>query len=347
MSRTVSRSAREIAEFLSARIDGSPDVSISGVAGPDGARASDLIYADSLRYAERAARSAAVCVLCTAEMSLTGKTRILVENPKLAFAKVAAWLLAPAAVSSGVHPTAIIAGTARIGPEASVGPYAIVEEGATIGARAQIGAHCVIGAGARVGEACVLYPRVTLYVGVTLGDRVVVHSGTVIGSDGFGYVYGEGRQWKFPQLGSVEVADDVEIGANSTVDRGSLGVTRIAAGVKIDNLVQIAHNVTIGEHTVIAAQTGISGSSNVGHHAVIAGQVGIADGCTIEDEAVCGAQAGIPSGKTIRKGQVVWGTPARPLDKFKEQYACYGRLPDLFTRVRELEEKMKAMQGGK
>jgi UDP-3-O-[3-hydroxymyristoyl] glucosamine N-acyltransferase len=170
---------------------------------------------------------------------------------------------------------------------------------------------------------------------------VEVHSGAVIGSDGFGYVFGhasgEDRYWKFPQVGRIEIADDVEIGANTTIDRGSLETTQIAAGVKIDNLVQVAHNVRIGEHTVIAAQTGISGSSTIGKRAIIGGQVGIADHCKLEDGAIAGAQAGIPTGKTIRSGQIVWGTPARPLEKFKEQYAWFARLPELAERVRKLE----------
>lgn len=336
----MSRTAGEVANYLRAVLDGDPAARITAVANPEQARAEDLIYVDSARHAPRAAQSAAACVLCTAEASLPDKSRIIVENPKLAFAKVAMWLLPPPGVASGVHPTAVIAATARLAPDASVGPYVVIEDGAEIGVRAQIGAFCFVGADSHIGEGCILFPRVTLYAGARLGNRVIVHSGTVIGSDGFGYVPGEGRQWKFPQIGGVEIADDVEIGANTTVDRGSLGTTRIGAGVKIDNLVQIAHNVEIGEHSVIAAQTGISGSSVVGKNAVIGGQVGIADHCTVEDGAICGAQAGVPTGKTIRSGQVVWGTPARPLEKFKEQYGWLARLPGLAARLRRIEDKV-------
>jgi UDP-3-O-[3-hydroxymyristoyl] glucosamine N-acyltransferase len=181
---------------------------------------------------------------------------------------------------------------------------------------------------------------VTLYPSARIGNRVEIHAGTVIGADGFGYVYGDGRYWKFPQVGIVEIADDVEIGANATIDRGSLDDTRIAAGVKLDNLVHVGHNVQIGAHTVIAAQTGISGSSSVGHHVVIGGQVGIADHCILEDRAIAGAQAGIPTGKTIRAGQTVWGTPAREIGKFKEAYAWYARLPELGARIKEIERKI-------
>ncbi len=335
----MSRTAREIAEYLGATLDGAPKAAVAGFASPERARPEDLIYVASPMHAERAARSAADCVLCTADVELPGKTRIVTANPKLAFARVAAWLLPRPRIAMGIHPTASVAFTARVAPDASVGPFAVIEDGADIGARSQIGAFCFVGAGARIGEDGLLYPRVTLYAGARLGNRVVVHAGAVIGSDGFGYVSGDGRHWRFPQVGALEIGDDVEIGANSTMDRGALELTRIGAGCKLDNLVHIAHNVLIGEHTVIAAQTGISGSSRVGSHATIAGQVGIADHCTIEDGAVCGAQAGIPSGKTIRKGQVVWGTPARPLDKFKEAYAWFARLPELAARLRKLEEK--------
>jgi UDP-3-O-[3-hydroxymyristoyl] glucosamine N-acyltransferase len=220
-----------------------------------------------------------------------------------------------------------------------VGPYAVIEESVKIGEGTEIGAFSFIGRDAQLGAHCRLHPRVTLYAGVWLGDRVILHSGAVIGSDGFGYVAEEGKRLKFPQVGRVRIGNDVEIGANTTIDRGSLDRTDISAGVKIDNLVHVAHNVQIGENTVIAAQTGISGSVVIGRDVVFGGQVGVADHCRIEDCAVIGAQAGIPSGKTIRSGQIVWGTPARPLQKFKEQFAWWGRLPKLAERVAKLEQR--------
>jgi UDP-3-O-[3-hydroxymyristoyl] glucosamine N-acyltransferase len=196
-----------------------------------------------------------------------------------------------------------------------------------------------LGRGARVGQDCRLHPRVTLYAGARLGNGVEVHSGAVIGGDGFGYVFAEGQHCKFPQIGSVEIGDDVEIGCNSTIDRGSLEATQIATGVKIDNLVQVAHNVRIGRNSVLAAQVGVSGSCTIGAQVLIGGQVGIAPHCTLEDDAIIGAQAGIPSGKTIRRGQTVWGTPARPFARFKEQYGWLSRLPELAERVRKLEQE--------
>ena len=238
-----------------------------------------------------------------------------------------------------IHPTAVISPDAKIAADAFIGPHVVVEQDAEIGAGTMVEAFCFVGRNSRIGENCRLHPRVTLYAGIRLGDRVEIHSGAVIGADGFGYVFGEGHHLKFPQIGAVEIADDVEIGANSTIDCGSLDDTCVGRGVKIDNLVQIAHNVRIGEHSVIAAQTGVSGSSTLGQRVVAGGQVGIADHCSIQDGAVLGAQAGIPTGKIIRTGQTVWGTPARPLRKFKEQYAWVARLPELADRVRRLEDK--------
>jgi len=335
----MTRTARELAQFLGATVEGDSDALVERVASPESARPADLIYVDSPKHLDRASRSAARCAVVALEADLPGKTLLRAANPKLAFAKAAAWLLPPARIAQGVHPTAVVAASARLARDAAVGPYAVIEEAVEIGGGTEIGAFCFLGAGSRVGEECRLYPRVALYAGSQIGNRVVIHSGTVVGSDGFGYVYGEGRYWKFPQAGTVVIEDDVEIGSNTSIDRGALDATHIGTGTKIDNLVQVAHNVRIGVHTVVAAQTGISGSSTVGNHVVVGGQVGIADHCRIEDGAILGAQAGIPTGKIIRGGQTVWGTPARPLDRFKEQYVWHARLPELAERVRKLEEK--------
>lgn len=336
----MSRTAAELAKHLGANILGDGTVPISGVAGPEDASAEDLVYVESPKHLDRVAKSQAMCLLAVPGTSIRGKTVIETPTPKLAFAKAAAWLLPPRVPAAGVHATAVIAANAKIAKTATIGPYVVIEENAEIGENSWIEAFCFVGAGARVGQGCRLHPRVTLYAGAKLRDRIEVHSGTVIGGDGFGYVFGEGRHWKFPQVGGVEVANDVEIGCNTTIDRGSLGTTRIGAGTKIDNLVQVAHNVNVGEHTVLVAQTGVSGSATIGKYVVVAGQVGLADHTTVEDQAVIGAQAGVPSGKTIRAGQVVWGTPARPLKKFKEQYAHLSQLPELARRVRALEKRV-------
>ncbi len=337
--------AKDLAEAIGATVEGDASVELTGVAAPERAASGDLIFVDSGKHTARAEASTAKCVVLPQGLTVAGKTVLRAENAKVAFAKAAAFLREVSIIANGIHPTALIAPPAKIAPSASIGPYTVIGEDAHIGEHTQIGAHCVIGAGSWVGDNCRIHPRVTLYANMRIGNRVEIHAGVVVGADGFGYAYGEGRHWKFPQVGIVEIGDDVEIGANATVDRGSLDDTRIAEGVKIDNLVHVGHNVQIGAHTVIAAQTGISGSSVLGHHVIVGGQVGIADHCTLEDNSIAGAQAGIPTGKTIRSGQVVWGTPARPLDKFKEQYAWFARLPELGARIKRLEGELEAELG--
>lgn len=335
----MNHTAGELARYLGAKLSGDANAIVSNIASPERAHATDLIYLASRQHRDRAEASAALCLLVLPGLAFSGKTVLEVADPKFSFAKAAALILQKLTVPVSVHSTAIIAPDAHLAADVTVGPYVVIEDGVTIGAGTSIGAFCFIGRGAAIGERCELHPRVTLYAGAQLGNRIEVHSGAVIGSDGFGYVFGEGRHWKFPQIGGVEIADDVEIGANTAIDRGSLETTQISRGVKIDNLVQIAHNVQIGEHSILAAQTGVSGSSTLGKGVVVGGQVGIADHCTLEDGAIAGAQAGIPTGKTIRRGQTVWGTPARPLEKFKQQYAWFARLPALAQRVRNLERQ--------
>jgi UDP-3-O-[3-hydroxymyristoyl] glucosamine N-acyltransferase len=341
----MSRTAGELAHYLGAKIEGDPLLPISGVASPEQADPTDVIYLDSPRHRSRLASSKAVCVLAQPGVRIEGKTILESVKPKLAFAKTAEWLMPRRAAREATHPTAVVGANVRFGPNVTVGPHVVIEDDAQIGQGTRIEAFCFVGRGAQVGENCRLHPRVTLYPGALLGNRVEVHSGVVIGGDGFGYVLGDGRQWKFPQIGGVAIGDDVEIGCNTTIDRGSLGETRIGKGVKIDNLVQIAHNVRIGEHSVIAAQTGISGSSALGSRTSIGGQAGIGDHAVIEDDANVGGQAGVLVGKTIRRGQTVWGTPARPLKKFKEHYVWSAQLPqllpELIERIRKLEERDK------
>jgi UDP-3-O-[3-hydroxymyristoyl] glucosamine N-acyltransferase len=335
----MTRTARELAEAIDAKLEGDATVEIRGVAAPERAGPHDLIYVEAAKQAERAAASVVLCVIAGEGVSLSGKTILRHKQPKFAFAKAAALLLERAPIASGVHQTAIIAPLTRLSPGVSIGAYAVVGEDVHVGSGTQIGAHAVIGAGCWIGEDCRIHPRVTLYAGVRVGHRVEIHSGAVIGADGFGYAFGEGRYWKFPQTGIVEIGDDVEIGANTTIDRGSLDDTRIGNGVKLDNLVQIGHNCHIGAHTVMASQVGFSGSCVIGRNVLIGGQAGFGERCRLEDGAVIGGQSGVLGGKTIRSGQTVWGTPARALDKFKEQFAWQSRLPELAERIKKLEEK--------
>jgi UDP-3-O-[3-hydroxymyristoyl] glucosamine N-acyltransferase len=331
--------ALELGKAIDARVEGHAALEIGGVAAPEHAGAKDLIYVEAEKHAERAAASAAHCVIAADGIALPGKTVLRSANPKVAFAKAAMLLLERAPIATGIHATAILPPLARIGANVGIGPYAVIGEDVHVGDGTQIGAHCVIGAGSWIGENCRIHPRVTLYAGVRVGHCAEIHAGAVLGADGFGYAFDGERYWKFPQAGLVEIADGVEIGANTTIDRGSLDDTRLGEGVKLDNLVHVGHNVQIGAHTVIAAQTGISGSSKIGHHVVVGGQVGIADHCTLEEGSIAGAQAGIPTGKIIRKGQTVWGTPARPLEQFKEAYFWFARLPELAERVKKLENR--------
>lgn len=330
----------EVARWLGGKVEGDGDREITGVAGLEGAGPQDLTFAEDERALERAGRSRAGCILVPNGPPLAGQTTITVDHPKLAFIRVAETLRPPSPPAPGIHPTAVISPSARLAASACVGPCAVVEAGAVVGERTRLGAGVFLGEGVEVGSDSVLYPRVTVYPGARVGNRVILHAGVVVGSDGFGYVFAEGRHHKFPQLGGVIIEDDVEIGSNSTVDRGSLGTTRIGEGTKIDNLVQVAHNVTIGRHAVIAAQTGISGSVTIGDYVVLGGQVGVADHVRVGDRVVVGAQAGIPTGKALHKATTYWGTPARPLAEFKKMYAHLSRLPALAEKVRELSRRI-------
>ena len=331
--------ARQVAEKIAAMVEGDGAFELTGVAAPERAGKKDLIYVQATKHLARAAASEARCVVAKSGLELPGKVILRSEQPKVAFAKAAMLLVERAPIATGVHPTAIVAALARLGENVGVGPYAVIGEDVHVGEGTQIGAHAVIGAGCWIGAHCRIHPHVTIYAGVRVGNGVEIHSGAVLGGDGFGYAFDGQRYWKFPQAGIVEVGEDAEIGANVTIDRGSLDDTRIAEGVKLDNLVHVGHNVKIGAHTVIAAQTGISGSCDLGHHVVIGGQAGFGEHCTVEDGVVIGGQSGILNGKTVQRGQVVWGTPARPLAKFKEAYGWFARLPELGERVRKLEKR--------
>ena len=335
----MTRTAGELANYLGASVAGDASVPLAGVATPEKARPTDLIYVDSAKYADRATQSSARCVLARRGTPIPGKTFIESPEPKLAFAKAAAWLLPAPTRLPVIHATAVVPAGVRLGANVSIGAYVVIEEEAQVGANTVIEPFCFIGPGAHIGDNCWLHPRVTLYAGVRIGNRVELHAGATVGSDGFGYVFGQGRHWKFPQIGGMEIGDDVEIGAGSTIDRGSLESTVIGNGAKIDNLVHIAHNVRVGARTLILAQAGISGSCVIGDDVIVGGQVGMGDHVTLEHGARVASGAGILTGKTIRAGHTMWGTPARPLEKFKEQYAWLSRLPELGRRLRKLEER--------
>jgi UDP-3-O-[3-hydroxymyristoyl] glucosamine N-acyltransferase len=341
------RTVAELAALVGGRAVGDAGAYVRRVSSIEAAGEGDLAFVEDekLFEAARACRASCVIVPEGAAGKLEGFGGVIVEaaRPKLAFALAAEALHPPQKLTGHVHPTAAVAEGVHLGAGVYVGAGAVVGEGARLGEGSQVHPNCVIGRGVTVGRDCVLRPNVVLYEGVTLGDRVVLHAGVVVGADGFGYVRdAAGVYHKFPQVGSVLIEDDVEVGANSCIDRGALGTTRIGKGSKIDNLVQVGHNVEIGERVVIAAQTGISGSTVIESDAVIGGQVGFGDHARVLSGAVIGSQAGVLPGKIVRPG-VWWGTPVQPLEEYKRLNALWGRLPRMREEIQELKRQLKEL----
>jgi UDP-3-O-[3-hydroxymyristoyl] glucosamine N-acyltransferase len=322
----------ELAQKLDLQLLASDDsVTISGIASLESAGPSDLVFVEHSSLLEQALASRAGAIIAAdfASASPVAKPLLIAKHPRLAFSRAGALLSEPPDHSLGVHPTAIVHPNARLGLGVSVGAQAVIGDSVTIGPRTRIGAHVCIASHVSIGSACTLAPHVSIYSHTAIGDHVMIHAGAVLGSDGFGFVRNDatGRYEKFPQVGRLEIGNDVEIGANCTIDRGALDATMIGSGVKLDNLVHIGHNVRIGTDVVIAAQTGISGSSVIGDKCIIGGQVGIADHVTIESGVILGAQCGVPSGKVIRgAGVVYWGTPARPIRQHLKELAILARM---------------------
>lgn len=338
------RTVAELAALVSGRVVGDGEAVVTRVSSTEGAGAGDIAFVEEEKFVERARECRASCVIMPEGTRLEGARSVIeVKRPKLAFALIAEVLHAPRRREASVHPTASVASSAKLGEGVYVGAGVVVGEETTVGAGTQILPGAVIGERVTVGRECVLHPNVVLYDGVTLGDRVRLHAGVVVGADGFGYVRDEtGVYHKFPQIGSVVIEDDVEIGVNSCVDRGALGVTRVGRGAKIDNLVQVGHNVEIGERVVIAAQTGISGSTVIESDAIIGGQVGFGDHARVLSGAVIGSQAGVLPGKIVRPG-VWWGTPIQPLEEYKRLNALWGRLPRMREEIAELKRQVREL----
>jgi UDP-3-O-[3-hydroxymyristoyl] glucosamine N-acyltransferase len=327
----MNRRLKEIAEAVDARLLGDDDLEVTNIASIESAKSGDLVFVEDERSLARALQSEATAVIAGdfAANRTNQKPLLISEQPRLSFARAAHLFADNRRLEHGTHWTAVVDETAIIGTNVRIEEWVIVKAGVSIGEGTQVGAGCFLGDNVKVGRQCVLYPNVTIYPGTAIGDRAIVHAGAVLGSDGFGYVRDQktGRCEKFPQIGRLQIEDDVEIGANTTIDRGALDATRIGRGTKIDNLVHVGHNVQIGEDVVIAAQTGLSGSAVVENNVIIGGQVGIADHVRIENGAILGAQSGIPSKKIIRgKGIVFWGTPARPIKEYLKELAVLARL---------------------
>ena len=326
------RSLRQIAEAVEARLQGDGSVEVGSVASIGSASKDDLAFVEEEKYLARALQSGAGAVIAGEfAAAASGKPLLISRHPKLTFARAARFLADGNrdGSNSGIHPTAVVPPSVRLAAGVVVEAYGVVGADAEIGERTRIGAGCAIGRGATIGRECEIYPRVTIYAGTTLGDRVIVHAGAVLGSDGFGYVRDakSGRYEKFPQVGRLVIGDDVEIGANTTVDRGALDETRIGRGTKIDNLVHIGHNCSLGQNVVIAAQTGLSGSIVIENDVVLGGQVGIGEHARIEEGVMLGGQGGVLPNKVLRgKGVAFWGTPAQPVREYLKQLAALARL---------------------
>jgi UDP-3-O-[3-hydroxymyristoyl] glucosamine N-acyltransferase len=328
------RTLQQITDSVGVRLIGDGRVEVSGVASIRCAKPGDLVFVEDEKHLAAALQSEAAAVIAGEFAALASAARpvLISDQPKLAFAR-AARLLREETSESGeqasVHPAAVVHSSVVLERGVCIEARAVLGENVRIGERSRIGAGCAIGAGVTIGRGCEIYPNVTIYSGTTLGDGVIVHAGAVLGSDGFGYVRDRksGRYEKFPQVGTLVIEDDVEIGANATVDRGALEETRIRRGAKIDNLVHIGHNCQIGEDVVIAAQTGLSGSITIENGAVLGGQVGIGEHARIGEGVMVGGQGGILPHKILRgKGVAFWGTPAQPLRQYLKQLAAVARL---------------------
>ena len=330
--------ASQIAELIGGVVLGDGAVSLTGFAPAGSARAGDLTFAENEAYFARAEQSAASAILVDEDFGSNSKALIKVPNARVGFARALSIFFPDPQFAPGVHPSSVVAPSAQIDPSAHIGPLCYVGENVRIGAQTVIQGMNHIGDHTVIGESTVLFPNVTLYPRTQLGSRVRIHAGSAIGSDGFGYVFDSGTHRKVPQIGHVVVHDDVEIGANVTIDRGALGPTTIGRGTKIDNLVQIAHNVTIGEHSVIVAQAGIAGSTRLGNFVTLAGQVGLAGHLKIGNKVTVAAQSGVMH--DIPEGQKWFGSPAQPDRKMKRQLLAVQQLPELLRRVAELERRL-------
>ena len=337
------KTLREIAVLVKGEVCGDPDIVITGAKGIREAKEGDVTFLSNRRYAPLLKETKASVVLVALDVAEVERPVIRVKDPSWAFAEVIS-LFSPAVIHhpKGIHKSAVIAKTAKLAKGVAVGACAVIEEGAVIGANTVIYGGCYIGHDARIGKDCLIYPNVSVRERVQIGDRVFIQSGTVIGSEGFGYVQIDGAHKLIQQVGTVVVEDDVELGANVTIDRARFDWTLIGRGTKIDNLVQIGHNVTLGENTLIVAQAGIAGSVRIGKDVTIAGQVGIVGHIEIGDGAICAAQAGVIG--PVPAHTMVSGYPARPHAEMMKVYAAMQRLPQLLKEIADLKKKIKALE---
>lgn len=331
----------DVAALVHGEISGHPELEISGVSGISEAREGDITFLSGNRYVKDLPRCKASCIIVQDYLQDIAIPQLKVPNPRLAFARILEHFYAKPPVPIGISADSYISEKASIAGNVSISPFAYIASGASIGWGSVIYPFVYVGENTVIGEQCIIYPHVTLREGVTVGNRVIIHSGAVVGSDGFGYVFDAGRHHKIPQVGGVTIGDDVEIGAHSVIDRATTGNTVIGSGTKIDNLVQVAHNVTIGDNAIIIAQVGIAGSSVIGDYVTLGGQVGVADHTEIESGTMIGAQSGV-MGK-VAKG-IYSGSPALNHRDWLKARAVFARLPEMQKKMRELEEKLRELE---
>lgn len=324
----------ELARLVEGIVEGDGNIEITGLSGIETSKAGLLTFATDNEKLAQAEDSAVSCVLTSKTVRKSAKTLIRVANPKLSFLIIYNILNTPKPRGSFVHPTAVVADASRLGKNVWVGPHVSIEENVDISDNCIIESNTTIKKNCRIGASCRIYPNVTLYEDTVLGRNVVLHSGAVIGSDGFGYIKEKGKIFKFPQIGRVIIEDDVEVGANTTIDRGSMNDTIIGPGSKIDNLCQIAHNVKIGKNALIAAQCGISGSTTVGNDVMMGGQSGIIDNLKIGSNVVIAAKSAVIG--DLKDGVTVWGLPARPIGDTKKQMAALSWLSKNFSGISKI-----------
>lgn len=330
---------RQLAEWVRGEVLGDGDLAVEDARALADARPCDITFVDGEKHAAAWHASPAAAAVAPASIPVNGRPLIRVHDPLLAFAEIVRHLRGRPPLPVGtIHPTALVHPSARLGEGSSVGPFAVVGEDSVVGARTHLQAGVVVGRGCRIGADTALYPRVVLYDDCVIGDRVILHANVVIGADGFGYRTQDGRHVKVPQLGWVEIQDDVEIGAGATVDRGTFGPTRIGAGTKIDNLVMVGHNCQIGRHNILAAQVGIAGSSTTGDYVVMAGQVGVADHVRIGDRTVIAAKSGVVS--DIPADARMLGYPARPEAHVKRIWVSLDHLPDWRRDLKRIKDHL-------
>ncbi len=330
-----------LASLVHGEIIGDQDIDIRGVSGILEAQEGDITFLSSKKYVKDLPQCKASCLIVKEPLKESGITQLKVSNPYLAYAKLLEYFYVKPQKPIGISKQAFVSDTAHLGKDVSVFPFAYISDGASIGDGTVIYPYVYIGEGTSVGERCVLYPHVTLREKIKVGNNVIIHAGSVIGSDGFGYVLDGATYHKIPQVGSVVIEDNVEIGSNVSIDRATTGETTIGKGTKIDNLVQIAHNVTIGKNSIVVSQVGIAGSTEIGDYVTLGGQVGIVDHLKIESQTMIGAQSGIMS--SLSKG-IYSGSPALPHREWLKSQAVFVRLPELQKRIRELEGKIKELE---